>query len=55
MTPAYNNISKNCKLCQERKVAIIHFLDKLLNKIAELISRCRHKTKDLLRSVKTEK
>ena len=48
--PAYNNNSKRCILCLEEKMAIITFPEqqKLLNKISELISKCRHKNKFLL-------
>mgnify|MGYP004361308217 CR=1 FL=1 len=50
--PAYSNISKRCLLCLQEKMAIITFPeeDKLLNKRSELISKCRHENKFLLRN-----
>ena len=53
--PAYSNISKKCELCLREKLAIITYpeLDNLLNKKSELISKCRHENKFLLRNYKT--
>ena len=50
--PAYSNKSKRCLLCLQEKMAIINFPeeDKLLNKKSELISKCRHQNKFLLRN-----
>ena len=49
--PAYTNTSKRCVLCLEEKMAIITYPDqeKLLNKGSELISKCRHENKFLLK------
>ena len=49
--PAYTNTSKRCVLCLEEKMAIITYPDqeKLLNKRSELISKCRHENKFLLK------
>ena len=49
--PAYTNTSKRCVLCLEEKMAIITYPDqeKLLNKRSELISKCRHVNKFLLK------
>ena len=49
--PAYSNKTKRCPLCLQEKMAIIDFPDqeKLLNKKSELISKCRHENKFLLR------
>ena len=53
--PAYNNISKKCILCLQEKFEIITHLDQenLLNKKSELISKCRHENKLLLKIKKT--
>ena len=52
--PAYSNISKKCILCSKEKLAIITYpnLENLLNKKSELISKCRHENKFLLRNYK---
>ena len=49
--PAYTNTSKRCVLCLEEKMAIITYPDqeKLLNKRSELISKCSHENKFLLK------
>ena len=49
--PAYTNTSKRCILCLQEKMAIITFPEqhKLLNQKSELISKCRHENKFLLR------
>ena len=49
--PAYTNTSKRCVLCLEEKMAIITYPDqeKLLNKRSELISKCCHENKFLLK------
>ena len=49
--PAYTNTSKRCVLCLEEKMTIITYPDqeKLLNKRSELISKCRHENKFLLK------
>ena len=53
--PSYSNISKNCLLCLQEKLQIVNFEDQdhLLNKRSELISKCRHANKYLLRNYKT--
>ena len=51
ITSGYNNVSKNCSLCLSEKYSICLFKDKgnLLNKRSELISKCRHSNKHLLK------
>ena len=53
--PPYSNISKKCLLCLH-KLEIINYPrpDELLNKRSELISKCRHANKFLLRNYKTK-
>ena len=53
-TSGYSNISKSCSLCTSEKLAICDFGDKskLLNKRNELVSKCRHENKFLLRNFK---
>ena len=55
--PAYNNISKRCYLCLEEKLAIIEYPDQenLLNKRSELVNRCRHQNKFLLKNYDNKK
>ena len=50
--PSYSNISKKCLLYLNEKLEIVNFkdLDHLLNKCSELISKCRHANKYLLRN-----
>ena len=52
--PSYSNISKKCLLYLHEKLEIINFEDQdhLLNKRSELISKCRHANKYLLRNYK---
>ena len=52
--PPYSNISKKCLLCLHEKLEIVNFEDQdhLLNKRSELISKCRHANKYLLRNYK---
>ena len=55
ITKVYGNPnSLLCKLCLTEKLWIINFIndDNLLNKKSELISKCRHLNKHLLRNVK---
>ena len=54
--PSYSNISKNCLLCLQEKLQIVNFEDQdhLLNKRSELISKCRHANKYLLRNYKAK-
>ena len=54
--PTYSNISKRCLLCLHEKLEIINYSqpEELLNERSELISRCRHANKFLLRSYKTK-
>ena len=47
--PKYNTNSRKCNLCLGEKLEII-MRDNLLNKRSELVSRCRHLNKHLLRS-----
>ena len=57
--PAYNNSSKTvpCTLCLQEKMSIIEYPDKknLLNKRSELVSKCRHQNKFLLKNYKRKK
>ena len=50
--PSYLNISKKCLLCLHEKLDIVNFEDQdhLLKKRSELISKCRHAIKYLLRN-----
>ena len=54
---AYNNISKKCNLCLQEKIEIIEYPDQknLLNKRSELINKCRHENKFLLKNYKNKK
>ena len=54
--PPYSNISKKCLLCLHEKLEIINYPrpEELLNKRSELISKCRHANKFLLRNYKTK-
>ena len=54
--PAYNNASKQCLLCLSEKLSIVTFTHptQLLNKRSELLSKCRHENKFLLRNVKSK-
>ena len=53
--PPYSNISKKRLLCLHEKLEIINYPrpDELLNKRSELMSKCRHGNKFLLRNYKT--
>ena len=55
--PAYNNVSKKCALCLQEKLMILEFPDKdnLLNKRSEMVNKCRHQNKFLLKNFKTKK
>ena len=50
--PAYSNISKRCLLCLREKIEIISYpiQENLLNKRSELISKCRHQNKFLMKN-----
>ena len=54
VVPPYSNISKRCLLCLEEKMHIIEFPDqkKLSNKRSELVNKCRHQNKFLLKNYK---
>ena len=54
--PPYSNISKKCLLCLHEKLEIINYPrpEELLNKRSELVSKCRHDNKFLLRNYKTK-
>ena len=54
--PPYSNISKKCLLCLHEKLEMINYPrpEELLNKRCELISKCRHASKSLLRNYKTK-
>ena len=51
--PAYNNITKRCQLCLQEKLAIISYEnpEDLLNKKSEILNKCRHASKFLLKNV----
>ena len=51
-TNGYNMVSKSCNLCLTEKLLISEYRDKekLLNKRSELISKCRHQNKYLLKN-----
>ena len=55
--PAYNNISKKCLLCLEEKMSIIEYPDQrnVLNKRSELVNKCLHQNKFLLKNYKNKK
>ena len=52
--PSHSDISKKCLLCLHEKLEIVNFEDQnhLLNKRSELISKCRHVNRYLLRNYK---
>ena len=51
----YSSISKRCILCQHEKYEILNYPDQeeLLNKMLELVSKCRHVNKFLLSNHKS--
>ena len=53
--PAYSNFPKKYQLCLQEKFEILNYpnLNELLNKISELISKCRHVNKFLLSNYKS--
>ena len=54
--PPDSNIFNRCLLCLHEKLEIINYPrpEELLNKRSELISKCRHANKFLLRNYKTK-
>ena len=48
--PSYPNILKKCLLYLHKKLEVVNFEDQdhLLNKLSEMISKCRHANKTLL-------
>ena len=54
--PPRSSISKKCLLCLHEKLETINYPrpEELLNKGSELISKCRHTNKFLLRNYKTK-
>ena len=54
--PSYTNTSKRCLLCLSEKLSIVTFKHptQLLNKRSELLSKCRHENKFLLRNFKSK-
>ena len=54
--PPYSNISKKCLMSLHEKLEIINYPrpDELLNKRSELISKCCHANKFLLRNYKAK-
>ena len=55
--PSYSNVSKNCPLCLHEKYEILHYEQPkdLLNKRSEIISKCRHLNKYLLKDFKKKR
>ena len=51
--PSYKNGSKTCDLCLTEKYHIITSKVELLNKKSELISKCRHMNKFMLKNHKS--
>ena len=49
---SYLNITKWCSLCLHEKLAIINYPypDELLNRRSELVTKCRHENKFLLKT-----
>ena len=52
--PSYSNVSKKCPLCLHEKYEILHYErpNELLNKRSEIINKCRHQNKYLLKDFK---
>ena len=52
--PAYSNITKRCMLCIYEKLLIATYpnQEELLNKRSELVSKCRHENRFLLKNFK---
>ena len=50
--PSYKNGSKSCDLCLTEKLHIITSQKELVNKRSELISKCRHVNKFILKNYK---
>ena len=48
----YSNITKRCSSCLHEKLAIITYPypDELLNRRSELVTKCRHENKFLLKN-----
>ena len=48
----YSNITKRCSLCLHEKLAIITYPypDEIINRRSELITKCRHENKFLLKN-----
>ena len=46
-TSAYNSVTNSCNLCLLEKLVICNFTDKdrLINKLMDLVSKCRHENK----------
>ena len=53
-THGYNRVSKTCDLCLNEKLEILNYKDrdKLLNSRSEVVSKCRHFNKYLLKEYK---
>ena len=49
---AHSNITKRCSLCLHQKLAIINYPypDELLNRGSELVTKCRHENKFVLKN-----
>ena len=54
--PAYSNITKRCPLCLHEKLLIATYpnQEELLNKRSEIIAKCRHDNKFLLKNYKSK-
>ena len=53
---AYSNITKRCSLCLHEKLAIITYPypHELLNRRSELVTKCRHENKFLLKNCNSD-
>ena len=53
---SYSHVSKRCTLCLTEKLSILeHVGDNLLNKRTEIISKCRHRNKFMLKTTSIQK
>ena len=53
-TSGYNSVTNSCNLCLSEKLVICNFRDKvcLINNRIDLVSKCRHANKFILRNYK---
>ena len=52
--PGYNRVNKTCGLCLTEKLLICEYVDRnrLINSRSELVSKCRHQNKYILKNIK---